>query len=197
MIALDIETAPDEERIQSRQWAEYKAKKGITDDQEAALHPAFGRVVCICAYDRMDGEKLSVCGEDEKILLSELCHYLGPKQILGGHNIKGFDIPFLGNRMAANRMHIPMALQVAGKKPWEIAHVDTIELLKFGGGQYISLDAMCLMLGVPSPKEGEVNGLGVWKAYQEKRFGEIASYCGRDVNTWLKCIKILEASGAY
>lgn len=48
MIAFDLETVPDEAMIKTRQWAEYKEKKGIVGDQAAALHPVFGRVVCAC-----------------------------------------------------------------------------------------------------------------------------------------------------
>lgn len=196
MIAIDIETVPDEERIKSRQWAEYKEKKGITDDQDAALLPAFGRVVCICAYDRISKQKLKACGTDEAVLLMDLDLFLSDNAILGGHNIKGFDIPFLSCRYLANEITLPKCLRVAGKKPWDVQHIDTIELMKFGGGQYISLDAMCLMLGVKSPKEGEVSGLGVWQAYKDGRMDQIEAYCSMDVNAWLQCIRIIETMGA-
>lgn len=196
MIGLDIEAVPNEEAIQSRQWAEYKEKHEITYDQEAALHPAFGQVVCICAYDNVSKKKLSVCGADESELLFQFSEFAVPGSVFGGHYIKGYDLPFLANRCIAKRIAVPVPLRTAGLKPWEIPHKDTVELLKFGGGPRISLDAMCLMLGVPSPKEGEVNGLSVWKAFKEGRFDKIASYCGRDVNSWLRCWKVLLEMGA-
>lgn len=188
MIALDIEAVPNANAIKSRQWAEYKEKKGITSDQDAALNPAFAQVVCVCAYKPETKAILSVCSDDEYHVLRETKNFLIEcnDPILGGHNIKGYDIPMLGNRMLANSLEIPSVLRVAGKKPWEIAHIDTVELLKFGSGPYMSLDAICLMLGIPSPKEGAVSALGVWDAFKEMRYTDISKYCGMDVNQWLK-----------
>ncbi len=196
MIAFDIETAPNESLLDTRQWREYKEKHDIADDQDAALHPAFSQVVCICAFDRQDGRKLNVCHDNEPELLREFSDFVPAQSILGGHYIKGFDLPYIANRCLANKLSIPEPLRVAGKKPWEIAHVDTVEILKFGNGPRISLDALCLMLGVPSPKEGDVNGLSVWHAFREKRFDLISAYCGRDVNAWIRCVKVLEGLGA-
>lgn len=195
MIAFDIETVPDEERIKSRQWEEYKEKKQVDDDY-AALLPAFGRVVCVCAYDNESKKKLSICTDNEHEILSEFLVFAGNREaIYGGHYIKGFDIPFMANRYVANGLMVPMPMRVADKKPWEIPHIDTVDLLKFGGGERISLDAACLMFGIPSPKEGEVKGNTVWPAYKEKQFSHIAEYCGRDVNAWLKLYKTLNRSG--
>jgi uncharacterized protein YprB with RNaseH-like and TPR domain len=48
-----------------------------------------------------------------------------------GHNAKEFDIPFLARRMI-NQIALPDKLNLFGKKPWEIPHLDTLELWKFG-----------------------------------------------------------------
>lgn len=196
MLVFDIETVPNEERIKSRQWAELKEKKGITDDQEAALYPAFGQVVCICAFDELNGRKFKKCIEDEKDLLYSFFSFVSENEILAGHFIKGFDIPFCASRAMANKIQLAKPFQVAGKKPWEMVHIDTAEILKFGGFNSPSLDAACLMLGIESSKEGSINALGVRKAFQEKRYEEISSYCGRDVVQNNKVIKILQQYGA-
>lgn len=184
MIIFDIETIPDEEKIASRQWKEFKEKKKIESDQDAALYPAFGRVVCICAFDQTDGRKLKEAGEDELTIIERFVNFVdqskGPK-VLCGHYIKGFDIPFICVRILANRWIIPSWLNSAGKKPWEILHIDTAEILKIGGMNSISLDATCLMLGIESPKEGEVNALTVWAAYKAKDFSKIINYCCSDM----------------
>lgn len=195
MIAVDIETVPDEERIKSRQWEEFKAKKGIEKDQDAALYPAFGRIVSICAYDMETKTFMKRSGDDETSLLSGFSLMLSPNAILGGHNIKSFDIPFLGLRYVANSMFVPQCMRFGTKKPWEILHVDTIELLKFGGNGYVSLDAACLMFGIPSPKEGEVNALGVWDAYKAGSFDLITEYCAKDVKAWIKLYNKLKSCG--
>lgn len=189
MIVFDLETVPDQDSIQTRQWAEYKAKKNIVDDQNAALHPVFGRIVCACAFSTESNDTLSICGPDEKDILEKVStlFFKQERERLAGHNIKGFDIPFLCHKLLKNKMAFPRQLKVAGKKPWQIEHIDTVELMQFGSGPYISLDQMCLLLGVESPKEGEVNALGVWDAFKAGQYDLIAKYCKADVRAWYKC----------
>lgn len=83
--------------------------------------------------------------------------------------------------MIANDVALPPSLNMAGKKPWEIPHVDTMELLKFGGGQAMTLDAACFMFGIASPKEGSLCASGVRDAFTKGNFEEIAVYCCEDV----------------
>ena len=181
MIFLDIETVPDEAAISSRQWAEHKAKKGC-DDGAAALSPAFGKVACICAWDG-NSQLFRASGPTEAGLLGDFLRYLSDVRngTLCGHNIKRFDIPFLACRFLAAGMAIPPQLNVAGKKPWEVPHIDTCELLRFGGGDMLSLDAACLMLGIESPKTGDVSAATVWEAYRRGDHDGIAAYCSADV----------------
>lgn len=189
MIVFDLETVPDQDTIQTRQWAEYKAKKNIVNDQDAALHPVFGRIVCACAFSTESNDTLSICGPDEKDILEKVStlFFKQERERLAGHNIKGFDIPFLCHKLLKHKMAFPKQLKVAGKKPWQIEHIDTVELMQFGSGPYISLDQMCLHLEVDSPKEGEVNALGVWDAFKAGQYDLIAQYCKADVRAWYKC----------
>ena len=191
MIAFDLETVPDEVMIKTRQWAEYKEKKGIEDDQAAALHPVFGRIVCACAFVDSDFSSISICSPNEKEIVESFSFFLSKHfdHCLAGHNIKGFDIPFLCHKMLKYGLSFPTQLQVAGKKPWEINHIDTVELMQFGKGPYISLDQMCLNIGVESPKEGEVNALGVWDAFNAGQYEQIKTYCKADVKSWFCCYK--------
>jgi len=63
---------------------------------------------------------------------------------LYGHNAKEFDIPYIARRMIINQMAIPSKLNLFGKKPWEIPHLDTLELWKFGDYKHFtSLKLMC------------------------------------------------------
>lgn len=189
MIGFDIETVPNEAFLNTRQWAEFKEKNSIKSDADAALYPQFGLVACVCAYSTWTKRKLSICSDDEEKIVQLSAQYFIENESdnrLGGQNIKGFDIPFMCCRFMVHGIVFPSHFQVAGKKPWEIPHQDTLELFKFAGGRGISQDALCLMLGIPSPKEGEVNAHGVWDAYKKKEFSKIEAYCGRDVNSWLK-----------
>lgn len=198
MIAFDIETIPNEQAIQSDAWKKHKEKKGITDDSLAALHPAFCQVVCICAYDELSQRKFSECGPDEKEIISNFFSFVSESTIpviLGGHNIKGFDIPVTACRAMANGIGVISPFAMAGKKPWEIPHVDSVDIMKFGGGPYMSLDAMCFLFGVDSPKNGPVSATGVWDAFKAGDYEGIKKYCGKDVNAWLNCKRKLFALG--
>ena len=109
----------------------------------------------------------------------------GKSMRLCGHNIKKFDIPWLAKRMIMNDVSVPPQLQVWGKKPWEVSHLDTGELWSFGNWDgYVTLDLLSCSLGVPSPKadmSGEYVGRTFWI---EKNYDKIKKYCEEDV----KCV---------
>jgi len=41
-----------------------------------------------------------------------------------------FDFPFIARRMIVHQIVLPEKLNLFGKKPWEVAHLDTLELWK-------------------------------------------------------------------
>ena len=45
----------------------------------------------------------------------------------------------------------------------------------------VSMDIACVSFGIPSPKEGEVTGDTVAKAYEEGNIAAVAEYVMRDV----------------
>ena len=191
MIAFDIETIPSQMALESRQWKEYRDKKTM-GNQDAALHPAFCQVVAICAVSNVTGLEFSHCGPNETTLLGSFMDFCAQESTLAGHNILGFDIPVLFNRMIANRIKVPALFNLIGRKPWEVSHVDTVQMLKNGQGPYLSLDSICFMLGVQSPKEGSVNALGVWDAFNRGDYAQIKDYCMADVMQWIECYKIIK-----
>ena len=128
----------------------------------------------------------SFYGDDEKLLLNEFCdllnnHYGSPTQLLCAHNGKEFDFPFLARRMIINGVGIPSILNMAGKKPWEVQHLDTMELWKFGDWKsYTSLKLLCHTLKIPTPKT-DIEGKDVARVYyEEKDLDRIEQYCKRD-----------------
>jgi phage pi2 protein 07 len=84
--------------------------------------------------------------------------------------------------MLINGVKIPDKLNLVGKKPWEVAHLDTMELWKFGDYKhYTSLKLLTKILGIPSPKD-DIDGSEVAKVYyQEKNIDRIIAYCEKDV----------------
>ena len=109
-------------------------------------------------------------------------HFSGGNYYLCAHNGKEFDFPYMARRMLINRIRLPEMLDLAGKKPWEVRHLDTMELWKFGDFKnYTSLDLLTAVFGIPSPKD-DISGADVWKVYwQEDDLERIKNYCQKDV----------------
>ena len=69
-------------------------------------------------------------------------------------------------------------------KGWEVNHLDTLELWKFGDYKsFTSLLLLATVLGVPTPKD-DIDGSMVWDVYwNEKNLPRIVTYCQKDVLT--------------
>ena len=130
----------------------------------------------------------SFTGEEREILqaFSALLeqYFSGRHHLLAAHNGKEFDFPFIARRLLVHGLPIPQKLQFFGKKPWEIPHLDTLELWKFGDYKhYTSLKLLAYTLGIPSPKE-DIDGSEVMQVYyQQQDIERISRYCQRDTLT--------------
>jgi uncharacterized protein YprB with RNaseH-like and TPR domain len=125
------------------------------------------------------GEETQVLQEFRTLLET---HFNRPHHVLCAHNGKEFDFPFIARRMIINSMTLPFKLNLFGKKPWEIPHLDTLELWKFGDYKhYTSLKLMTKVLGIPSPKD-DIDGSQVRNVfYEENDIDRIIVYCEKDV----------------
>ena len=96
---------------------------------------------------------------------------------LCAHNGKEFDFPFLARRYLINGLRLPYCLDLAGKKPWEVQHLDTMNLWKFGDYKhYTSLDLLTHTFNIPSPKS-DIDGSDVARIfYEEKADDRIKKY---------------------
>jgi len=163
----------------------------------SALLPEFGRVVCISVgFLLKDGEKKlqSFSKGSEKDILIEMEKLLVRVNNLDftlcGHNIKSFDLPYLGKRMLINGINPPSLLPSHDTKPWEIKALDTKEMWNFGSFKGLSsLHLVCTLLGVDSPKLGEVKGSNIHKSfYIDNNINEITEYCERDVDSLIEIV---------
>lgn len=177
-------------------------------EEKAGVFSEFAKVVCIgigCLTEKDGGWKILLKGlssADEKELLVKFCEALArfldhfPDLRFCGHNIKEFDIPFLCRRMVINGMQLPDCMQLHGKKPWEVNHLDTLELWRFGDHKhYTSLALLAEVLGIPSPKDdidGSMVGDVFWK---EHNLARITKYCLQDVYTTAKVYLRLKGIG--
>lgn len=161
--------------------------------KEAGIYAEFGKIVCISVgiIYLKDGEKYcrikSFFGHDEKTLLTEFSGMLlkfmqSAEYQLCGHNIKEFDVPYIARRMLINGLPLPDVLQVAGKKPWEVKFLDTLELWRFGDYKnYTSLKLLTAIFNIPTPKD-DIDGSEVATVYYEHGdINRIAIYCQKDV----------------
>jgi predicted PolB exonuclease-like 3'-5' exonuclease len=158
---------------------------------KAGIYAEFAKIVCIgYGYHTAAGFFCgSFSGHDEQVLLRDFHLLLKEQQLqqpvlLCAHNGKEFDFPFLGRRYLVNALPLPDLLRLQGKKPWEVRHIDTLELWKFGDYKsYSSLDLLAFIFDVPSPKT-EMDGSQVASTYYEKKdLPRISRYCLQDVIT--------------
>lgn len=220
ILVLDIETVPQYPTYQSmsEKWQKLwdkKAqflKKNEEDTAEtiyprAGIYAEFGKIICVSAgiFIRSGNfwqfKVKSFYGDDEKILLGEFIQMLQKfnttnDQLLCGHNAKEFDFPYLCRRMLINGLEIPSILNIAGKKPWEVQHIDTMDLWKFGDiKNFSSLNLLAHVFGIPSPKD-DIDGSMVAKTYYEdKQLEKIVTYCKKDVITLARVYQRFIGSG--
>jgi 3'-5' exonuclease len=204
ILFLDIETVPLvysyaqlPETTRDLWDKKFQHFKDVTPEQQyqkAGIYAEFAKVVCIgVGYYRQDKFRVKViASENEKDVLSEFAallylHFNTDKHLLCAHNGKEFDFPFLCRRLIINGLTVPRALQIQGRKPWEVNHTDTMELWKFGDYKnYTSLNLLAHVLGIPSPKD-DMDGSMVAKTfYEENNLDKIAAYCKMDVITLAK-----------
>jgi 3'-5' exonuclease len=161
----------------------------------AGIYAEFGKIVCIsCGFIQGSGEqkKISIksfAGDNEQLVLHEFAEMLKKwsgtePRFLCGHNGKEFDFPYLCRRMVINQVPIPSILNISGKKPWEVNHLDTMDLWKFGDFKnYTSLNLLAQALGIDTPKD-DIDGSMVWEVYwKDKNLDRIVRYCQKDVVT--------------
>ena len=162
--------------------------------QKAGIYAEFGKIIVIglgfLKFDEQDNLILrvkSLCNHDEKKLLQQFKELLATRfqqnyVQLCAHNGKEFDFPYLCRRMIVQGIALPSILDISGKKPWEITHVDTMEMWKFGDWKnFTSLDLLATLFGIQSSKQ-LMEGHEVHHYYYIKNaLDKIAAYCVEDV----------------
>jgi uncharacterized protein YprB with RNaseH-like and TPR domain len=206
LLFLDIETVPEHgsyellDEYKRELWAQ-KTKHQRKEEtgpgefyENAGIWAEFGKIICISVgFFKWKGSLrnfrvTSFHGEEIKILkefsILLTTHFNQSRHLLCAHNGKEFDFPYIARRMIIHRIPLPDKLDLFGKKPWEVAHLDTMELWKFGDYKhYTSLKLLACILGIPSPKE-DMDGSMVREVYyKDNNLDRIISYCELDVVT--------------
>jgi 3'-5' exonuclease len=205
VLFLDIETVPGTQSFTELSpsfqalW-EKKSKSLREPDQtaeevyeRAGIYAEFGKIICISvgiikvkefSFIRLK----SFFGDDEKALLTDFVDLVSKfckmhkDATLCAHNGREFDFPFIARRMIINGLVIPDILDNAGKKPWDVKLLDTMDLWKFGDYKnFTSLDLLTTILGIPTPKDDIDGSMVAGIYYNEKDIERIARYCEKDV----------------
>lgn len=208
ILFLDIETVPFESNFEDldstfqKLWEEktqWQRKEEFTPSKyyklKAGVMAEFAKVICISIgyLFTEKGEQYfrikSFYGDDEFILLEKFIDLLNKKfktnsHLLCAHNGKEFDFPFLSRRILINGLKLPKLLDIAGKKPWEVNHLDTMELWRFGDHKnYTSIKLLAALFGIPTPKD-DIDGSQVARVYwEENDLERIKTYCQKDTLT--------------
>lgn len=207
VLFLDIETVPmvgDWSALDERtarlfsdktRWEQERNGKSAEElwGERGGILSEFGKIICIGLGSlHKDGSawKLRVTsfhGHHEADLLERFRdllerHYNTDDHWLCAHNGKEFDFPWIARRSIINRVPLPRLLDIGGLKPWEVGHIDTINLWSFGDRKnFTSLALLTHVLGIPTPKD-DITGADVARVYhQDKDLERIATYCRKDV----------------
>jgi len=205
VIVLDIETVPQYSSFNDvpphlqmlwEQKTQFQRKPEQSADEfyeRAGILAEFGKIICISLGIFSYNNKTyslrlkSFYGDDEKEILQQFSTLIN-KQVPGlmfcAHNGKEFDFPYICRRLLINDLEIPSQLDISGKRPWEVNHLDTMEMWKFGDHKhYTSLNLLACSLNIPTPKD-DIDGSQVRQVYyEEQNLERIVTYCQKDVIT--------------
>ena len=206
VLFLDIETAPvtykwgeldtDTQELWAQKMRFKMESRGVSAEEiyeEAGIYAEFGKVICICVgivhgspgdYQYKGKSFASTNEVDVLDSFTQLCdeHFSADEYFLCGHNGKEFDFPYIARRCIVNGMPVPRALDIGGLKPWQVKHLDTLQLWKFGDYKhYTSLNLLAHTLNIPTPKD-DITGADVARVFwEENDLDRIVSYCHKDV----------------
>lgn len=201
VLFIDIETVPsypDYSQLpqEFKKFWDDKANKLKKDEgaspadiySRAGIYSEFGKIICI-STGYIKGSQFQIKSffdDSEAELLENFAKMIknlsvAQQWMLCAHNGKEFDFPYIARRMLVNGIHLPDMLDLSSKKPWEVNHLDTMELWKFGDYKnYTSLDLLCTLFGIKTPKD-DIDGSMVSKVYwEEKNLKRIVTYCQKD-----------------
>lgn len=213
ILFIDIETAPiyytykelsaSEKELWDKKWMYLKDNTPEEQYAKAGIYAEFAKVVCIGLGYISEGKfrTKAIAGDNEKEILIEFSkllhkHFNTKEHFLCAHNGKEFDYPFLCRRLLVNGIVLPKLLQIQGFKPWEVKHIDTMEMWRFGDiKNFTSLNLLAHVFNIPSPKD-DIDGSEIARVYyEEKNIERIKNYCIKDVVTLARiyqCLRGLE-----
>ena len=205
---MDIETVPCSINFKDLNvtfqtlWAEktaWQRKEEYTPAEfyklKAGVMAEFAKIICISVgylfinKDENNFRIKSFYGDDEKQIITDFNKLLNSQfnkkqHQLCAHNGKEFDFPFIARRTLINGLKLPAILDIGGKKPWEVNHLDTMELWRFGDYKhYTSIKLLAALFNIPTQRD-DIDGSQVAGVYwNDKNLERIKRYCQKDTLT--------------
>lgn len=205
ILFLDIETVPLYEdynelpdiykKLWERKSSHFRKETQTASDvyERAGIYAEFGKIICIsvgffyCKNDQLCFRLKSFAGHDEKQILTDFLQLLNVRfntneHRLCAHNGKEFDFPYICRRSLINGLQLPAILDISAKKPWEVLHLDTMDMWKFGDYKsYTSLETLTTVFNIPTAKDDIDGSMVASVYYKEKNLNRIVVYCRKDV----------------
>ena len=191
---FDLETIPAADELRDAAIESERGKfrnKEISEDDEAlfrmsALSGNFGRIFCI-GYAQDDEATQIIKGDEDKIL-DQWWKIARDARKFIGHNIINFDIPFLYKRSIVHKCSPSQMLPIKNFETENIYDTDK-QWNRWVYGSSIKLHHLAITLGLPSSKDGGIDGSQVYDFYLAGKHEEIYKYCMRDVELTRKVYK--------
>ena len=197
-LILDIETVPRasiddvvETEIIKRAQARVDRSGDELDSAESLIRstsPFFGKVLCIgMRFLSDDGKQKDkvICEPNEASTLNnffEIINKISTNIKFIHYNGLGFDIPFLIVRAAHHGIEISNWNFKDLRRFSYKSHIDLMMFLcNWNSYNAISMDIACRSFGITSPKEGDIKGDTVAKAYADGNIAGVEEYVMRDV----------------
>lgn len=98
------------------------------------------------------------------------------RPVVVGHNVNGFDLPFIRKRCMIHGIPLP-AWFPRDLKPWGGETFDT--MLEWDDRKFVSLDRLAKIFGIEGKKG--VDGSMVAQMWADGKHAEVAAYCADDV----------------
>jgi len=187
-LKMDTHLKEDEKNLSKEE--RYFKKSSLFPEFSKVLTISFGFLVWNPEESKYNKFIYNIIDRDEKVVLNKFVKtidniYKKKKDFkFCGHNIDAFDIPFLIKRLLINEIKLPYKLILHKFKPWEYPTIDTMKFWKFGSFEWTSLDTVCTVMNIPSPKTEEVNNKVISELYYSDdpdALKKIHEYCNNDV----------------
>ena len=199
-VFTEFENTPDKDFDQNllyNIYRKYRTSNAELKYQEVAgLYPEYGKIICISIGFIKNGnfQKVSFVGGEYE-LLSNFQFGInaaydrmqkGGDVYVVGHNVGFFDIPYLVKRMNIAGLLVPPFLHQAFLQPWNKKIIDTATEWRAGNTTGdATIDTICEVMGIESPKHGVVDGSKMTAYYYSNDYdvNEVVAYCERDIDS--------------